>query len=75
MNASGTLHRIYVEDSGDLADYEIKWAEREATPEFQTWKKWLEIAIDGTYEANFRDVIVYFVVEHHPASVLRRERF
>ena len=76
MTASGIIHRIYIEDDfDDLADYEIKWVEREATPEFQTWKKWFEIVIGGSYEVNFRDVIVYSVVEHHPAGVLRRERF
>lgn len=58
-NASGNVHRMFIEDDFEtMADYEVKWAERTATPEFQTWlKKWLEIAIDGSFEVNFRHVI------------------
>jgi hypothetical protein len=59
MSAAGNGHRIYIEDDFDsLADYEVKWAARTATPEFQTWiKKWFEVAIDGSFEINFRRVI------------------
>ena len=52
---SGKANRIYIEDDFEsLSDYEVKWTEREGTPEFQTWvKKWKEVAIDGSFEINF----------------------
>ena len=53
-NASGQGFQLHIEDDFEsLADYEVKWAERTATPEFQTWiKKWYAIAIDGSFEIN-----------------------
>ena len=58
-NASGNVHRVFVEDDYEsLADYEVKWPERTATPEFKAWiKKWFEVAIDGSFEVNFRHII------------------
>ena len=55
----GQANRIFIEDDYEsLADLEVKWAERTATPEFQTWlKKWFEIAIDGSFEVNIRRII------------------
>lgn len=54
LNASGNVHHFYIDDDYEsLADYEVKWAERTATPEFQSWlKKWFAIAIDGSFEVN-----------------------
>ena len=58
MNLSGNAHRVFMEDDFEtMADYEAKWAERAATPEFQTWiTKWFEVAV-GSFEINFRRVI------------------
>ncbi len=59
MNASGQIYKFYIEDDYDsFADWEVKWPERTATPEFKAWiKKWFEVAIDGSFEANFRRII------------------
>jgi hypothetical protein len=58
-SVGGRALRFFIEDDFEnLGDYEVKWAERSSTPEFQTWlKKWFEIAIDGSFEVNFRRVI------------------
>lgn len=59
VNASGNVNRFFIEDDFDsLADYEVKWAERTATPEFQAWiEKWVEVTIDGSFEVNFRRIV------------------
>ncbi len=56
ISSGGKANRFYIEDDFDsLADYEVKWAERAATPEFQVWiKKWFEVVVDGSFETNFR---------------------
>ncbi len=58
-SVGGKANRFFIEDDFEsLGDYEAKWAERTATPEFQTWiKKWFEVAIDGSFEVTFRRVI------------------
>ena len=54
LNASGNVHHFYIDDDYEsLADYEVRWPERTATPEFQTWlKKWFALTVDGSYEVN-----------------------
>lgn len=56
---TGTAGLISIEeDYESWADYEIKWAERQAMPEFQTWvKKWGDATFDGTFVNNIFEVI------------------
>jgi hypothetical protein len=58
-SVGGKANRFFIEnDFESLAGYETRWAERTATSEFLTWiKKWFEVAIDGSFEVNFRRAI------------------